>query len=328
MSFSVRSASFRSFWMSQTRSSTAFGSSSTDLISLRPWRRRAASTPRRTECLAPVSAIEAVVRASLRCGGGGAFPVPIRCRATSRSEPPRPLAARRRRRCIGGPWTTWFFHYNGASVCRLAGHDRKREGGLVSLHLLPPAPHDADRVWREDVDLLLAQPRFAELDLRLELLALVEQDGKDLLLGDVGDLFALDVDDPASVAGEDRDVGALALAGAVHDAAHDRDLDRQADLARQRLANVLHEREQVNLDAPARGARDQLGADALAHAEDVEQLEAVVDLVDGVAGVADADRVADAGRQQVAQRNDRADRPRLARAGVRDAEVQRVVEAL
>ena len=33
---------------------------------------------------------------------------------------------------------------------------------------------------------------------------------------------------PAAVAGEDRDVGAFALAGAVHDAAHHRDLDRQA----------------------------------------------------------------------------------------------------
>ena len=46
------------------------------------------------------------------------------------------------------------------------------------------------------------------------------------------------------------------------------------------LAHVLHELEQVDLDAAAGRAGDQLRADARAQAEEVEQLQAVLHFVD------------------------------------------------
>ena len=121
--------------------------------------------------------------------------------------------------------------------------------------------------------------RLAALDFRLELAAFFEQGFEDFFFRDVGDFFALHVDDPAAIAGEDRDVGAFAFAGAVHDAAHHRDLDRQLISSASLLAHVLHQREQIHLDSPAGRAGDQLGADALAQAEDVEQLQAVLHFV-------------------------------------------------
>src|SRR4051812_33137204 len=100
-------------------------------------------------------------------------------------------------------------------------HNRQTKA-LSRLDLLPAAAEFADRIGREDVYLLFAELRFAALDLGLELFALVQQRGQDVFFRDVGHFFALDVDDPAAVAGEDRDVGAFAFAGAVHDAAHHR----------------------------------------------------------------------------------------------------------
>ena len=95
----------------------------------------------------------------------------------------------------------------------------------------------------------------------------------------VGDFLALHVDDPAAVAGEDRDVGAFAFAGAVHDAAHDRDLDRQPDFLGELLADVLHELEQIHLDSAAGRAGDQLRADARRRPRHVEQLQAILHFV-------------------------------------------------
>ena len=62
--------------------------------------------------------------------------------------------------------------------------------------------------------------------------------------------------------------------------------------------------------------------------ERAEQLDPVLDLVDRVARVADADGVADAVGEQGAEGGDRSDRAGLPGAGVRDAEVERVVETL
>ncbi len=50
---------------------------------------------------------------------------------------------------------------------------------------------------------------------------------EDLIFRDVGDAFALHVDDALAVAGEDGDVRPFAFAGAVDDAAHHCDLDGQ-----------------------------------------------------------------------------------------------------
>ena len=99
---------------------------------------------------------------------------------------------------------------------------------------------------------------------------------------------------PRAVAGEDGDVGAFAFAGAVDDAAHDGDFDGEGDFLGQLLADILNELEEIDLDAAAGGAGDEFGADAGAQAQDVEQFEAILDFVDRVVGVADADGVADA----------------------------------
>ena len=148
-----------------------------------------------------------------------------------------------------------------------------------------------------------------------------------MFFGDVGDFFALDVDDAAAVAGEDCDVGPFAFAGAVDDATHDGDFDGEGDFFLESFVDLLDEGEEVDLDAAAGGAADEFGADAGAEAEDVEEFESVLDFVDGVVGVGDADGVADAGGQQVAQRDDRTDGAGFLGAGVGDAQVQGVVEA-
>ncbi len=76
------------------------------------------------------------------------------------------------------------------------------------------------------------------------------------------------------------------------------------DFLGQLLADILHELEEIDLDSAAGRAGDQLGADARAQAQDVEQFQAVLHFVDRIVGVADADGVADAAAEQMAQRND------------------------
>src|SRR5439155_11257477 len=88
---------------------------------------------------------------------------------------------------------------------------------LFLLNFFPPAADFTERIGREDVDFLLAQPRFAALDLGLEGAALFEQRLQNFFLRHIRDFFALHVDDAATVAGEDGDVGAFAFARAVHD---------------------------------------------------------------------------------------------------------------
>jgi hypothetical protein len=85
---------------------------------------------------------------------------------------------------------------------------------------------------------------------------------------------------PAAVAGEDGDVGAFAFAGPFTTQPITATLIGR-DFLLELLADVLHELEQVDLDPAAGGAGDQLRADALAQAEAVEQLEAVLHFVDG-----------------------------------------------
>jgi hypothetical protein len=60
----------------------------------------------------------------------------------------------------------------------------------------------------------------------------------------------------------------------------------------------------------------------------VEQLQAVLHFVDGIVRVADADGVADAAGEQVAERDDASGSCPSPSARVGDAQVQRVVEAL
>ena len=70
--------------------------------------------------------------------------------------------------------------------------------------------------------------------------------------------------------------------------------------------------------APTRGAK----------AQDVEQFQAVLDFEDRVVGVADADGVADAAAEEMAEGDDRADGAGFAGAGVGDAKMQGIIEAL
>src|SRR5689334_16096688 len=79
---------------------------------------------------------------------------------------------------------------------------RQLRPALFARDLLIPAPEFADRRRWDDVDLLFAQLRLAPLDLGLERPALLQQTRKDLVLRHVRDLFALNVDDPAAIAGE------------------------------------------------------------------------------------------------------------------------------
>src|ERR1700678_4198184 len=139
-------------------------------------------------------------------------------------------------------------------------HHRKR--ALVFLDLLPAAADFAERIRRENIDDFFAQASFAALYLGLKLLTLDQQPIEDLRLGHVRHLLALHIDNPPAIAGENRDVGALAFAGPVDDAAHDGDLNRRLDFLAQLFANILHEIEQIHLNAPAGRAGDQFGADA------------------------------------------------------------------
>jgi hypothetical protein len=199
--------------------------------------------------------------------------------------------------------------------------------GAVFLDFFPAGAEFTEGVGGEDIDLFFAEVGFAAFYFFFELAAFDEEAFEDLFFGDVGGAFALDVDDSAAVAGEDGDVGAFAFTGAVHDAAHDGNFDGEFDFFGELLADILHELEEIDLDAAASGAGDEFRADAGAEAEDVEKFQTIFDFVDGVVGVADADGVADAGAEEMAQGDDGADGAGFLGAGVSHAKVQGVVEA-
>ena len=90
--------------------------------------------------------------------------------------------------------------------------------------------------------------------------------------------------------------------------------------------DLLGQRDQLDLDAAAGGAGDQRGA-VLAQAERVEDVPADRYLFRRVRGQRDADRVADALRQQHADADGAAHGAGARRARLGDAEVQRVRRA-
>src|SRR6266508_6755987 len=148
----------------------------------------------------------------------------------------------------------------------------------------------------------------------------------DLGLGDGLDDLALGEDLALAVSGGDAEVGLAGLAGAVHDAAHDCDAERDLH-ALQAGGHLVGELVHVDLGATAGRAGDDLEL-ALAQVQRLQDLQADLDLLDRWCGQRDADRVADALRQQRAEGDRRLDRALERRAGLGDAEVQRPVAAL
>ena len=73
-----------------------------------------------------------------------------------------------------------------------------------------------------------------------------------------------------AAAGRDAEIGFARLAGAVHDAAHHRDLQRDVAVFERGL-RVGRDLDHVDLGAPARRARDEIEALALAQPERLEQ---------------------------------------------------------
>ena len=72
-------------------------------------------------------------------------------------------------------------------------------------------------------------------------------------------------------AGGDAEIGLAGLAGTVHDATHDRDLDGDLAIA-QGVLGVVGHLDDVDLGPPARGTGDEVEALALAQAHRLEQL--------------------------------------------------------
>ena len=68
---------------------------------------------------------------------------------------------------------------------------------------------------------------------------------------------------PLLLARRDAEVGLARLPGAVHDATHDRHLDRQVQLL-ERLLGLLGHRDHVDLRPAARGTGDEVETPSLA----------------------------------------------------------------
>ncbi len=135
-------------------------------------------------------------------------------------------------------------------------------------------------------------------------------------------------EDQALVLGAgDAEVGVRGLADPVDRAAEDGDLDRVL-VGLQPALDVGHHGVHVELQAAAGRAGDQDGA-LLAQLQRLEDLPGDLDLLLGVEGrERDADRVADPVGQQRPEPDRRLQRARPLGAGLGDAEVQRVRDAL
>src|SRR5439155_25322113 len=165
---------------------------------------------------------------------------------------------------------------------------------------------------------------------RIRLLAVLDQDLVDLAqqrvhelaLGIRPDDLTLAEDRALPHSSGDADIGVLRLTGAVHLAAHDRDLHRHGQRA-QALLRDLRERDEVDVGAAARRARYEREP-LIAEAERLEDVEAGLHFHDRVLGERDADRVPDAFVEQHANARGGADRSREGGPRLGHAEMQRV----
>src|SRR5262249_13155935 len=152
---------------------------------------------------------------------------------------------------------------------------------------------------------------------------LLDERVHDLALLHLAHDLALAEEQALARAAGDADVGLARLAGPVHRAAQHGDLHGQRALA-EALLDLGHDLLEVDVDAAARGARDDLGRDH-AHAGALEDVVRDRDLEHRVRRERDADRVADAAQQQRADAGGRLDAAVLHVAGLGDAHVQRHV---
>ncbi len=160
------------------------------------------------------------------------------------------------------------------------------------------------------------------------LLRLGDQPSHELGLRDLVDDLALDDEESLPLARRDAEVRLARLARTVHDAAHDRDADRRLQpLALERLVHLLRETEHVHLGATARRARDEIQP-ALPQTERLQDRRPDLDLLDGIVRERHTDRVADPLGEQRPDPDRALHAAHRHRAGLGDAEVQRVVAFL
>src|SRR5579884_477774 len=146
---------------------------------------------------------------------------------------------------------------------------------------------------------------------------------QELIFGDGFDDFAFAEDDAAPFAAGEADIGVAGFAGAVHDAAHDGDVDGRLHLCKTAL-NLVGDLDNVDFDAPAGGAGDK-GDAAIAQFERAQDFVGHRNLFLRLRTQADTDGVANALGQQQAEANGGFDRAGDKRSRLRDAEVKRVV---
>src|SRR5579872_1519229 len=79
----------------------------------------------------------------------------------------------------------------------------------IFFDFFPATAQFADGVGGKDVDFLFAELGFAPFYFLLELAAFDQEPLKNFFFGNIGDAFALHIDDAFAVAGEDGDVGAI-----------------------------------------------------------------------------------------------------------------------
>src|SRR5690606_12667633 len=126
-----------------------------------------------------------------------------------------------------------------------------------------------------------------------------EQGLHDVLLLDGLDDLALDEDLALAVAGGDAEIGLARLAGAVDDAAHDGDAQRDLEVL-EPLGDLVGEGVDVDLGAAAGGAGDDVELPRL-EVQRLQDLVADLDLLHRRGGEGDTDGVADALAEQDAE---------------------------
>src|SRR4030095_7222993 len=146
----------------------------------------------------------------------------------------------------------------------------------------------------------------------------------DLLLGYLPDHVAVLEDEADSPSSGHTDVGCARLAGPVDLASHHRDVDLLVEPL-ELVLDLLRELHQVDVGPAAGRTRDE-GQAALAQPERFQDVDPDPHLFGRVRGERHADRVADALREKRTEPDRGLDRADSRRAGLGDAEVERVVD--